>query len=143
TKLIIHNIYHFAAPYTVLKCYFTALQIRNDTWPGPLGGVTLPLTFTDDPLVAQSTLIKALHFLESRAAIDRIRLTRGLAPFAWTDRVLISGSTPVKAIHMLELRTALNQAYQAAGRTPPAYTDSTVVAGQTILNAVHLNELRT
>ena len=134
---------NFGAVDTGLYWYFSALQIRNDTWPGPLGGGTLPLTFTDDPLVAQSTLIKALHILEARAAIDRVRLTRGLAPFAWTDRVLISGSTPVKAIHMLELRTALNQAYQAAGRTPPAYTDSTVLAGQTILTAVHLNELRT
>ena len=128
---------------TGLSWYFAGVQLRNDTWPDPLaGGVTVPGTFTDDPLVAQSTPIKALHILEARAAIDRVRVARGLTPFRWTDRVLLSGSTPVKGIHVLELRTALNQAYQAAGPTLPAYTDPAIGAGLTIMSAVHLNELR-
>src|SRR2546427_10452026 len=117
---------NFGAVDTGLYWYFSALQIRNDTWPGPLGGGTLPLTFIDDPLVAQSTLIKTLHILEARAAIDRVRLTRGLAPFAWTDRVLISGRTLVKAIHMLDIRDELYLAYQADELRPPSYTEYNV-----------------
>jgi len=99
-------------------------------------------TFIDDPLTAQSTIVKAVHFTELRAAINRVRATRGLAAFAWTDPTLTSGSTQVRAIHLTELRTALNQAYQAAGRTVPMYTDPSPVAGATLIKATHLNELR-
>src|SRR5207248_2612571 len=41
--------------------------------------VTLSGTsFTDDPLTAQSTLIKTAHLAEVRAAIDTVRVARGL-----------------------------------------------------------------
>lgn len=86
--------------------------------------VTLSGTFkfTDDPLAAQSTVIKAVYIMEVRAAIDSVRrVARGLAMFAWTDPTLTPGSTPATAFHVTELRTALDQAYQA----------------------IHLNELRT
>jgi len=105
--------------------------------------VTLSGTsFTDDPLTAQSTLIKTVHLAEVRAAIDTVRVARGLTTFAWTDPTLTPGVTTIKVVHVTELRTALNQAYQAAGRTLPTYTDPSVVAGATVVNAVHLNELR-
>jgi Big-like domain-containing protein len=100
------------------------------------------LTFTDDPLAAGSTLIKAVHVMELRAVIDSLRAARGLATFAWTDPVLAPGSTPVKVDHLAELRTALSQAYQAAGRTPPTYTDPAAVAGVSVIRAVHLSEIR-
>ena len=99
-------------------------------------------TFTDDPVVAQSTLIKAVHIMELRAAIDSVRVARGLATFAWSDPALTPGSTLVKAVYLTDLRTALSQAYQAAGRTSPAYTDPTVGAGLAVIKAIHLNELR-
>src|SRR5207249_469055 len=35
------------------------------------------LTFTDDPLAAQSTPIKVVHVMELRAAIDSVRVARG------------------------------------------------------------------
>src|SRR5207253_2586908 len=85
--------------------------------------VTATSTFTDDPLTAQTTLIRAVHILELRAAIDSVRVARALAAFAWTDPTLTPGSTPARAVHLTELRTALNQAYQAAGRALPVYTD--------------------
>ena len=100
------------------------------------------LTFTDDPVAAQSTLIKAVHIMELRAAIDSVRVARGLATFAWSDSTLTPGSTLVKAVFLIELRTALSQAYQAAGRTSPTYTDPTVGAGLAVIKAIHLNELR-
>jgi hypothetical protein len=98
-------------------------------------------TFIDDPLTAQSTIVKAVHFTELRAAINSVRATRGLAAFAWTDPTLTFGSR-VRVIHLTELRTALNQAYQAAGRTVPTYTDPSPVAGATLIKAIHLNQLR-
>jgi len=104
--------------------------------------LTATFTFTDDPLTAQ-TLVRAVHIPELRAAIDSVRVARGLGAFVWTDPTLTPGSTPVRAVHVSELRTALNQAYQAAGRVLPVYTDPTVVAGVTIVKTIHLNELRT
>ena len=106
--------------------------------------VTLaPFTFTDDPLTVQSTPIQAVHIVELRAAIDIVRMVRGLATFDWTDPALTARTTPVSVMHLVELRTALNEAYQAAGRTLPTYTDLTLVAGVTVIKALHLNELRT
>jgi hypothetical protein len=145
-----HNMTNFSlgnngqasAADTGLSWYFAGVQLRTDTWPGPVSPGAVPLTFSDDPLVVQSTRSKAYHIAELRAAIDRVRVARGLAPFAWTDPGLKPRRTPIKAIHVLELRTALNHAYEAAGRTLAAYTDSTLAAGQT-MKAVHLNELRT
>jgi hypothetical protein len=96
-------------------------------------------TFTDDPLTPQSTLIRAVHVMELRTAIDSVRVARGLAPFAWTDPTLTIGSTPVRVVHLTELRTALSQAYQAAGRAAPTYTDPTELS---VIKAIHLSELR-
>jgi len=100
------------------------------------------LTFTDDPLTAQNTIIGAMHIMELRAAIDLSRLARGLQSFAWTDPTLASGNTLVQAVHLSDLRTALNQAYQAVGWTAPTYTDPTLLPGVTVIRATHLNEIR-
>jgi CSLREA domain-containing protein len=49
-----------------------------------MGGYELaPLSFTDDPLVAGTTAVKAVHITELRSRIDVIRVARGLA--AYTD----------------------------------------------------------
>jgi hypothetical protein len=101
--------------------------------------------FTDDPLTAGSTLIKAVHITELRSRIDAIRASRtpALAAFSYTDPSLAAGST-INAVHITELRTALNQAYQATpGRTAPTYTDPTLSAGSTAIKAVHIADLRT
>ena len=105
--------------------------------------LTETFTFTDDPLTAQTTRVRAVHILELRAALDSVRVAHGLPAFGWTDPTLTPGSTLAKAVHLAELRTALNQAYQAAGRVLPTYTDPTVVAGVTVVKTFHLNELRT
>ena len=103
--------------------------------------LTSSFTFTDDPLTAEDTIVKAVHITELRAAIDSLRVAGGLATFAWTDPTLAPGIA-AKAVHLIELRAALNQAYQALAKTPPAYADPAVMTGQTIITTVHLNELR-
>ncbi len=98
-----------------------------------------PFLFTDDPLVAGVTMVKAVHFLELRARIDQVRVARGLGGYAWSNDLAVG--TTVRAAHIVELREALRQAYVAAGVTPPTYTDNTLAAGMTI-KAVHITELR-
>jgi hypothetical protein len=99
-------------------------------------------TFTDNPLVAGSTPMKATHISELRTAVNAARTRNGLTVSAWTDPVLTPGSVTIKAIHVVELRTALNQVYTRLGRTLPAYTDPTIVPGQTASKAAHIQELR-
>ncbi|HYR13742.1 MAG TPA: hypothetical protein VEQ67_05920, partial [Mycobacterium sp.] len=98
--------------------------------------------FTDAPLVAQSTVVKAVHILELRAAIDLVRVINQLQPFGWFDPVLTPRVTQVGAIHLLELRAALNAAYQIASRPPPVYTNATIGPEFTIIRAIDLTELQ-
>ena len=98
--------------------------------------------FTDHPIVAGVTPLKAIHFTELRSRIDGVRVGAGLARFAWTDRVLRPGVTRVRLVHLLELRSALVAAYRAAGRAAPLWTDAVPVAGTTPIRAPHLMELR-
>ena len=98
--------------------------------------------FTDDPLVAGTTPVKAVHFTELRERIDLLRAAAGLEPFSWTDPVLTAGVTPVRLIHLLQLRQALAPAYTAAGRPAPTYTDPSPTPGTTMIRAAHLTEVR-
>jgi CSLREA domain-containing protein len=105
-----------------------------------MGAYEASLPFTDDPIVAGSTLIKGVHISELRSRIDSIRASRQLPQFTWTDSPVVAGLM-TRAVHIVELREALRQAYVAAGVPPPGYTDSGLSAG-TPIKAVHLNELR-
>ena len=98
--------------------------------------------FTDDPIVAGVTPVRAVHFTELRAHIDALRAEAGLGLFRWTDPVLRAGVTPVRLVHLLELREALGAAYTAAARAAPRWTDAPPTAGTTPIRAAHLTELR-
>jgi microcystin-dependent protein len=97
--------------------------------------------FTDDPLTAGSTMIRAVHITELRTRINALRARVNLGAFVFTDPSLSSGTTMVRAQHIQELRTALLQAYASAGLTPPTFTDAALAAGSAI-KAVHVAELR-
>src|SRR5262249_49723384 len=103
---------------------------------------TPAVTFTDDPIAGQVTVVKAIHLHELRAATKAARALQGRTPFVGTDATITPGATAVRAVHLTELRTALNQAYQAAGRAIPVYTDPAVGSGVTTIRAGHVNELR-
>jgi alpha-tubulin suppressor-like RCC1 family protein len=105
------------------------------------GGASSP-TFTDQPLVARTTPVKAVHVTELRGYVNDLRVRYGLSAFSWTNGALAQGVTPVRAIDVAELRTALEAAYVAATRTPPTYTDPTLTPGVTVVTATHIAELR-
>ena len=104
--------------------------------------VTRTVTFTDHPIRAGETPIRAVHFAELRTRIDGLRRAVGLAQFRWTDEVLTPGVTPVQLVHLRELRAALAATYAAAKRPAPRWSDPALVAGSTQIRAVHLMELR-
>jgi len=94
------------------------------------------ILFTDDPLVAQSTLVKTIHFTQLRSAVNAFRVSAGLAPLA-SDPSVATGLT-VQAHHVTDLRTALDAARSAATVSPLTYTD--VVPA--VIKAVHVEQLR-
>ena len=104
--------------------------------------VTVRRPFTDHPLVAGETPVRAVHFTELRTRIDALRTAAGQGRFTWTDPVLQPGVTPVRLVHLLELRSALAAAYAASGRSAPRWTDASPVGGTTAIRAAHLMELR-
>jgi hypothetical protein len=100
--------------------------------------------FTDDPLSARTTPIKAVHFTELRTAINAL-WTKYSVPGVFPDW---SGPAPaprgaVRAAHLTDLRTALDQAYTKAGKTHTPYTNPTITPGSTPIKVNHLSELRT
>src|SRR5262249_23692605 len=91
---------------------------------GDTGAYALSLSgntvlFTDDPLTAGATLIKAVHITELRLRIDALRGRFGLPQYVWTDPTITIGETGIKVQHILDLRQALRDVYLLAGSTPP------------------------
>lgn len=102
---------------------------------------TLPVAFTDDPLVVGSTRLKGVHITEMRDAINIVRVRYGLTSAAWTDTITAQTTAP-KAVHLTEMRTALAAVYTTRGVTPPTYTNATITARSTPIRAVDVTELR-
>jgi hypothetical protein len=98
--------------------------------------------FTDDPLAARTTPVKAVHITELRAAIATLRARYSLGAYSWTDATLTAGATLVRAAHLTEMRAALNDVYDAAGRARPTYTPATISAGVTAITTTNIAELR-
>lgn len=99
------------------------------------------ILFTNDPLVAFGTVVKAAHIAELRQAVNAMRTAAGLGAMPVTDSTLDS-SIRIKAAHIQELRTALNQARTALGLGASSFSDPTLTAGSTKVRAAHIQELR-
>jgi ELWxxDGT repeat protein len=94
--------------------------------------------FSDEPLVARVTVMKAAHILELRAAVNRLRVAALLPGFPFTDPAISGGF--VKAVHIAELRTALNQARAALGLPALSYTYA--IASGAAIHAIDIAEIR-
>jgi hypothetical protein len=99
-------------------------------------------TFTDIPLAAGVTMIKAAHIGELRQRISELRARYGLTAYSRTDPTIAPGTAVVKAVHVTELRVALAAVYSAVGRIPPTHSTSTIVAGTTVITAPEVEEIR-
>jgi len=111
---------------------------------GPFSANDLATTviFTDDPLTAGTTVVKADHVSQLRAAVNAVRVLAGLGAFSFADPTLTRGTTPVRAVHLTELRGRLDEARSALKLAAVSYTDPTVNAGSTLVKAAHFAELR-
>jgi hypothetical protein len=129
------------ATFTVADNRSGSPRTTNLTIGGQPFTVTQSFGYADAVIVAGVTPIRALHLLEPRILIDRLRSRLELPAYVWTDANATSGVTPIRAVHVIELRTALLQAYAATDETEPTFTDD-LLGNARVVRAVHLNELR-
>jgi hypothetical protein len=99
------------------------------------------VSFTDEPLVTGSTLIKRIHLVELRTAVNAVRTLAGIGTTTFTDPTLIAGTTLVKTIHVSELRTALSAAMTSLGFSAPSFSSG--LATSSVVKQSHFQELRT
>jgi hypothetical protein len=93
--------------------------------------------FTDDPLVA-GVVVKTVHLLEIRTAVESVRAVAGLPAATFSDAD--PAGVAIKAIHITELRSALDAARSALGLAPLMYTNAPL-QGMPI-RAIDFTELR-
>ena len=109
----------------------------NLSVPGSID-VATAITFTDNPLTAGTTLVKAQHVTELRQAVNAVRAAANLGAATWTDSSLTN--VLVKAVHIQELRTNLDQALNSLSLPPGSYTDTSLSGVK--IKKVHVDELR-
>jgi hypothetical protein len=95
--------------------------------------------FIDDPLVAGTTIVQALHVTQLRTAVNAVQTLAGQANSAYTDNALAAGFT-ISAVHVTELRSRLQTARTALGLST-SYAEA-ITAGSTSVKASHFTELR-
>lgn len=123
------------------RAYLYRVRSAAGSMVSPPGAPDLATTvvFTDDPLVAGQTVVKSVHLIQLRTAVNAVRQLAGLAPSTFTNASL--AGVNIRRVHVNELRTALNQARTALTFPTLTFTD-TLVAQTTPVKAVHLQELR-
>jgi hypothetical protein len=94
------------------------------------------VSFTDDPIAAFSTVVKAVHVTQLRSAVNSVRALASLGLAAFTNPSL--AGAPVRAVHINELRTALGAARATLGLPAISFAHPTL----SIVRAVDVGELR-
>ena len=98
--------------------------------------VATTIVFTDDPLVPQSTVIKAIHLTQLRQAVTAVSTLARLTP-SFTDPS--PNGVPIKLVHVTDLRNALDAARMTLGLSPLIYTN--IMAGSPV-SATDFTQLR-
>jgi pimeloyl-ACP methyl ester carboxylesterase len=100
--------------------------------------IATTIVFTDDPLIARSTRIKAVHLTQLRSAVNAVRAAAGLSSFPFTDAS--PAAARIRALHVQELRNALDAARSAIGL--PALSYANAVAPPSPVRGADFAEIR-
>ena len=115
------------------------VRVSNATASTDSSTALITVAFTDTPLAAGNTVIKAVHISELRNRINAVRVALALPPVTWP--ALTPGVTRILASDVLQMRQALLDAYSISPKVPPIYT-TTPAPGATVVVA-DIAELRT
>ncbi len=102
--------------------------------------IATTIVFTDDPLVANTTTVKATHILELRTAVNAVRTAAGVGTVTFTDASL--SGIPIKTTHIQELRNALAFGRSVLGLPTLTYANTLTSGGTTPVHAVDITEIR-
>lgn len=102
--------------------------------------VATAISFIDESLIANSTLVKGQHVRELRQAVSAVMQTAMLPVPSWTDDLASLSGVTVKAIHIEELRSNLNGALSTLGVTVSKYKDPALSGVH--IKIIHIEELR-
>ena len=127
------------SPSTTYVYRVRAIDNSSIASPYSTPDIATTILFTNDPLVTNTTTVKAAHLTELRTAVNAARAAGGLSAATFTDPS--PSGVAIKATHILELRTALDAARSAIGVPSISYAN-TLVAGSTPVRAVDVTELR-
>ncbi len=118
---------------------YVVRAINNASAVSPFSNydIATTISFTDDPLIATQTVIKAIHITQLRTAVNAVRAAAGLTAYSFTDPAL---SGRVKSVHLTELRTALDAARTSLSVPAIVYANPGTVG--TKVRAADLTELR-
>jgi hypothetical protein len=107
------------------------VRVSNATASTDSNTALITVAFTDTPLVAGTTVIKAVHVSELRNRINAVRVAHGLSAVSWPT--LTPGVTPILASDILQMRQALLDAYNAPPIDPPIYTTNPVAGSPVVV----------
>jgi uncharacterized repeat protein (TIGR01451 family) len=124
------------------KAYLYFVRAADGPNLGPPSAMDLAttFTFTDDPIIANVTFVKAAHLSELRTAVNLVRALAQVAPATFAES--IDNSVFIKASHIRELRTALDAARSTIGLPAISYIDPVLGSGY-MIKASHIQQLRT
>lgn len=122
------------------KAYLYRVRALQQDVSSPRSAADLATTvsFSNDPLFAQQSTIRADHVTELRIAADALRDLAGLTPASWSDGVARLGI--VRAAHLNELQTALAEVFTQLGMPPPPLAGA--IAPGDIIRASGVQQLR-
>lgn len=102
-------------------------------------GYVTTFGYTDNPIAAVSTIVKAQHLNELRSAILALFTAAGATPPTLTT---VAAGNTVQVAHVQDLRNAINQFRTSQTLVTTSFTDSTLTAGSTPIRKPHMSELR-
>jgi photosystem II stability/assembly factor-like uncharacterized protein len=117
-----------------------AIGPSGETSPYSNVDVATTIVFTDDPLQAGVTVVKAVHVNEVRTAINAMRAAAGQGAYSFAATIT-GGTTVISASHLLELRTVLDAVRLTLAQGALSYSH-TITAGTTAVSAVDITEIR-
>jgi hypothetical protein len=98
------------------------------------------VAYTDDPLQAGVTVVKAAHLTQLRRAVEAVRALANVGQATWQTNPSPAPGGSILAAHSLELRTNLNPALAALGMTQMP-SDPTLAVALPV-KAAHIQAVR-
>ena len=115
-------------PVTAYLYRVRAVDANGNVSPYSNVDVATAISFTDDTLQSNSTLVQAVHINELRQAVNAVRaVTLNLGPADWGGGVQ-QYVTTIQAKHIQDLRDNLDEARNALGLSQCTYTDNSINA---------------